>query len=147
MDQPKEQGSDAAQLEALCHSFVGACNTRQLSRSNPVWNFFAPTFRAEPDLDPRFKVVDLDELLAQIREIIASNPAHRIEIFTFDVKVTEKTGNAHVFMTTEITGCPEGVRRQNAVSFEFRKIEGEWRAIWYRGLRGTGGLDSGFGGL
>ncbi|KAF2163520.1 hypothetical protein M409DRAFT_26131 [Zasmidium cellare ATCC 36951] len=147
MDTPIEKSADAEHLEALCHSFVNACNTRRLDRANPVWDAYAPTFRAEPDLDPNQKIVNLEELLAQIREVIAANPAHQIEIFSFDVKITEKTGNAHVFMTTEITGCPEGVRRQNAVIFEFRKIEGKWKAIWYRGLRGTGGLDSGFGGL
>lgn len=147
MDAPAEEGSTSQHLQDLCQSFVGACNRRELSRSYPVWDFFAPTFRAEPDLDPDHKIVNLDELLAQIRTVIADNPTHHIEIFTFDTKVTEKTGNAHVFMTTEITGCPEGVRRQNAVIFEFKMIEGQWRAIWYRGLRGTGGLDSGFGGL
>lgn len=147
MKDQTQNDTASEELERLCQSFVAAVNNRQLSRSYPVWNFFAPTFRAEPDIDPDLVVVNLDELMAQIQGVIDIYPTHHIEIFTFDTKVTEKTGNAQVFMTTELTGCPPGVRRQNAVIFEFKKMEGSWRAVWYRGLRGTGGLDSGFGGL
>ncbi|EME43001.1 hypothetical protein DOTSEDRAFT_53940 [Dothistroma septosporum NZE10] len=107
----------------------------------------APVFRAQGDFPGQSQESDLSGLLGTIKGIIGANPDHHMRILTLNANI-EKPGNrASVYMTTEIHGVPVGVIRQNVAVLEFQRLDGQWRGVRYRGLRGMGGLQSGFGGF
>ncbi|KAK4622248.1 hypothetical protein CLAFUW4_06682 [Fulvia fulva] len=137
----------ALEVEAICHAFVNAVDQRTLSIHDPVWRHMAPVFRADADFPGQNRELDLPGLLDTIQGIINADPGHHMRILTLNTEVDTSRRQASVYMTTEIHGVPAGVVRQNVAVFEFRERDGQWRGARYRGLRGMGGLQSGFGGF
>ena len=137
----------AHEVEAICHAFVNAVNQRTLSIDDPIWHHMAPVFRADADFPAQAQELDLAGLLQTIKGIISDNPGHHMRILSLDTEVNRYDDRANVYMTTEVHGVPEGVVGQNVAVFEFQKLDDRWRGVRYQGLRGMGGLQSGFGGF
>lgn len=59
-----------------------------------------------------------------------------MEVVSVNSDVDEESGNATVYMETEVTGAPPGMKTYLINEFKFRREKGVWRCFVHHGMKG-----------
>ncbi|WPB05629.1 uncharacterized protein RHO25_010282 [Cercospora beticola] len=134
---PAPGQSVAQYLESICVSGVLAINDRDFDyENNDLHKCVAPSFRAHFENFPH--PLTLLEHSTLLRQTIEAFPAYHAEVKNINSEVKEERGEATVYMESEITGAPEGVKTILMNEFKFRKVDGCWRCFVHHVMKGIG---------
>ncbi|USW59550.1 hypothetical protein Slin15195_G128690 [Septoria linicola] len=65
-------------------------------------------------------------------------PAYHVEVQNVSSEVKEERAEATVYMETEVTGAPAGVKTFLINEFKLKKLDGGWRCVGHHGMKGIG---------
>lgn len=134
---PAPGQSVAQYLESICVSGALAINDRDFDyENNDLYKCVSPNFRAHFENFPH--PLTLLEHSSILRQTIEAFPAYHVEVKNVNSEVKEERGEATVYMESEITGAPEGVKTFLINEFKFRKVDGCWRCFVHHGMKGIG---------
>ena len=130
----------AAELQYRSRCFVEALNGRAFGRFSQLvgpehidTNFTAYLDNSTLDLG-------WDEFVSVLRDAAEADPEYHADIINQSVDLDEREGHATVFMFIEVTGRPKSVRREDALVFEWKTLEGTWMCYGHTAIRGASGV-------
>ena len=124
-------------LESICVNGALAINDRDFDyENNDLYKCVSPNFRAHFENFPH--PLTLLEHSNILRQTIEAFPGYHVEVQSVSSDVKEEKGEATVYMETEVTGAPEGVKTFLINEFKFKKIDGGWRCFVHHGMKGIG---------
>ncbi|KAI5361754.1 putative NTF2-like domain superfamily protein [Septoria linicola] len=124
-------------LESICVNGALAINDRDFDYSaNSLYTCVSPNFRAHFEDFPH--PLTLQEHSNILRQTVEAFPAYHVEVQNVSSEVKEERAEATVYMETEVTGAPEGVKTFLINEFKLKKLDGGWRCVGHHGMKGIG---------
>lgn len=127
----------AAELQYRSRCFVDALNGRAFRRFIQLVGpeHISKDFTAY--LDNQSLAFSWPEFVAVLRNAAKADPEYHVNIVNQSVDLDERSGHAMVFMLVEIVGRPAGVRREDALIFEWKRERGRWMCYGHTAIRGS----------